>query len=111
VQITDGLALDYRAAFSADECREYRVSGRVRCKSHDRLTEARLMPRESALFGYQVALRSNKVTIQGPFAPPLTVRLTSDPPIPTAGIDRVGILASCRVTANGMVCRRRDPAN
>jgi hypothetical protein len=103
--VRDGRGLDQRVAFAAAECRAHRASGIVRCTSRDRLREARFSPRGFPVAGYRFALRLSDLPIRGPFGPPLTVRVASDPPLLTEGLDRVGATMNCRVTPNGMICR------
>jgi hypothetical protein len=105
LQVLDGMMLDYRVEFSERECSEHRASRIVTCRSRDRLREVKFLPRGVPLFGYRYALRLSKLPVKGPFGPPLVLRLTSDPPILTQGLDRVGAARNCRVTANGMICR------
>jgi hypothetical protein len=105
--VTDGLQLDRVIRFAPADCVR-RSSGKVTCKRNDAdgTLNATFAPHGDPATSIRFGLRATH--LQGlaiPFGPPLTVRITNDPPGSPAGIDRVGGIATCRVTANGMICR------
>jgi hypothetical protein len=103
VQVVDALTLDVTVAFSAADCTTLK-SGVVTCKTPDGRKTARFQPLKAKPGRVRVALRFQSLTLTEPFAPALVVRLTSDPGVAVLGVDRVGSIDTCRVTAKGMLC-------
>jgi hypothetical protein len=103
LRIADGLSLDVEHAWSSFECTSLR-SGRVTCRNADRTEQVKFEPLSAKTSRMRFAVTLKRLGIEGPFAPDVIVRLTHDPPIPVIGIDRLGTIASCRVTRNALVC-------
>ena len=79
-------------------------SGRVTCKAPDGRSTARFEPLKAKPGRVRFSVRFQSLTLAEPFAPPLTVRLTTDPGQAVAGIDRVGSFDTCRVTPKSILC-------
>lgn len=106
VDIQDGLTLHETIEWQAAECRTF-ASGRVACRSTDHRLRARFYPLTAQRGRVRFALDFLRLDLRGPFAPDVTIRIASAPPILVVGIDRVGVVSKCRVTENGMICRGR----
>jgi len=104
IRVTDGLALDRTFAFAPSDCRR-RPSGFMSCTSADGHERASFVRSGKPPTRFRFRVTFDHLPLAGPFQPPLTVRLTDDPPVPIEGIDRVGVLGNCTVTKNGMHCR------
>jgi hypothetical protein len=103
IQVIDSLTLDRTFAFVAGDCRTLK-SGRITCKTPDGAWTARFDPLKAKPGHVRFDLRFKGLTVTEPFGPPLLVRLTTDPPVAGAGIDRVGTIDDCRVTTKAMLC-------
>src|SRR6185369_13593204 len=103
VEVKDGLALDQVFTFTGAECQALR-SGRVTCKTIDGDVIAMFQPLKAKPDRVRFSLRFKNLAITEPFAPPITVRITDDPAVPTVGIDRVGTIDTCRVTKKAILC-------
>lgn len=103
IQVMDSLTLDRTFAFVAGDCRTLK-SGRITCKSPDGAWTARFDPLKAKPGRVRFDLRFKGISITEPFAPPLLVRMTTDPPAAGAGTDRVGTIDDCRVTTKAMLC-------
>lgn len=103
VQAIDALGLDRTFAFVAADCRTLK-SGRTTCKTLDGRWTGRFEPLKAKPGRIRFALRFKALTLTEPFAAPLVVRLTTDPASAGIGIDRVGLIDACRVTAKAMLC-------
>jgi hypothetical protein len=102
VQILDTLTLDETFQFTAAECRTFQ-SGRVTCKSPDARRTANFYPLKAKPGQVRFALRFQSLSLTEPFAPALLVRLTT-PAAAVLGIDRIGIIETCRVTTKALLC-------
>ncbi len=103
VQIMDTLTLDRLFAFEPAECNQLR-SGRVVCKADGGRQTARFEPLKAKPGVVRISLRFKGLDLTAPFAPGLLVRLASDPALLVTGIDRVGTIDTCRVTAKAILC-------
>ncbi len=103
VRIADGPRLDETFAFASADCKAF-TSGRISCRSTDREMQASFRPLIATAGGLRFLLRFDRLVLTGPFSTMLTVAITHDPPVATQGIDHVGTIADCRVTANAMLC-------
>ncbi len=103
IQLVDTLHLDRRFTFAATECSALR-SGRIVCKAPGGRATARFQPLRAKPGRIRFDLRFQGLTLTEPFAPALLVRITTDPASAPAGVDRVGSLSSCRVTAKALLC-------
>ncbi len=103
VQIMDTVMLDETFDFVAADCRMLK-SGRVTCASADGRSTARFDPLKAKPGHVRFSLRFKSLTLTEPFAPALLVRITTDPGHAVTGIDRVGTLDTCRVTAKALLC-------
>ncbi len=103
IQVVDSLTLDRTFAFVAGDCRTLK-SGRITCKSPDGAWTARFDPLKAKPGRVRFDLRFKGLSITEPFAPPLLVRLTTDPAAAGTGTDRVGTIDDCRVTTKAMLC-------
>ncbi|MEO6028779.1 MAG: hypothetical protein ABIR79_18090 [Candidatus Binatia bacterium] len=103
VQVVDSLMLDQTIVFTAADCTSFK-NGRVSCKSPDGRRTARFNPLRAKPGQVRVAIRIQSLTLTEPFAPPLVTRITSDPAVAGLGIDRIGSIDTCRVTAKAMIC-------
>jgi len=103
VQIADGLTLDQTFIFTAADCRTLK-SGRITCQTPDGRSIARFQPLKAKPGRVRVAPQFKSLTLTEPFAPPLTVRITTDPGEALTGVDRVGSIDTCRVTTKAMLC-------
>jgi hypothetical protein len=102
VQILDTLTLDETFQFTAADCKTLR-SERVSCKGPDAHRTASFYPLTAKPGRVRFALRFQALSLTQPFAPPLLVRLTTPAPA-VLGIDRIGILETCRVTTRALLC-------
>jgi hypothetical protein len=103
VEVEDGLTLDVTFTFGPSDCTKLK-SGRITCKAAGGDWTARFEPLKAKPGRVRIALRFKGLTITEPFGPPLTARLTSDPPTFETGIDRQGTIDDCRVTPKAMLC-------
>lgn len=103
VQVVDTLTLDQTFVFVAADCISLK-SGRITCKAADGHRTARFDPLAAKPGRLRFALRFQGLAITEPFAPAFLVRLTSGPATDVLGIDRVGSLDTCRVTAKALLC-------
>ena len=103
VQLVDALSLNATFGFSAADCSTLK-SGRVTCKTPDGRRTARFDPLKAKPGRVRASFRFQSLTLTEPFGPPLVVRLTSDPATAGLGVDRVGSIDTCRVTAKAMLC-------
>jgi len=103
VQVVDTLALDRQFTFAPAQCSALR-SGRIICKAEDGQATARFDPLRAKPGRMRFDLRFERLTLTEPFAPALLVRITTDPASAPVGVDRVGSLASCRVTIKALLC-------
>ena len=103
VEIRDTLLLEQSFSFTPAECTMLK-NGRVVCKSADGRRTARFDPLKAKPGHVRVSVRIQGLDLSGPFAPGLLVRLTSDPATPGIGIDRVGLIDTCRVTTKAILC-------
>ncbi len=100
-----GIELEVRAAsgvaervtWPATECR-VRAGGSMRCVSADRTARLRTWPRDG---GFGLRARLSQLRLSGPFAGPVSVRLTHG-----GAIDRTATTDRCTGSAAGMTCRR-----
>jgi hypothetical protein len=104
-RIVDGATLDVTTAFGADECRARGGGDVVSCRSADRARQARFETTGASPTGYRFELTLRKLAIASPFVAPLVTTITTAPPVLETGLDRVGRIASCRETRNGLICR------
>jgi hypothetical protein len=79
-------------------------SGRVTCKTADGQSTAASIRWKAKPGRFRFSFRFKSLTLTAPFAPALVVRVTTDPAEAVTGIDRLGILDTCRVTTKAMLC-------
>ena len=103
----DDDALDASFVFTAGDCRTLQ-SGRIICKSPDRTWTGRFNLLHAKPGRLRFNLRFRSLMLTEPFAPALLVRITTDPGSAVLGIDHVGSLAACRVTAKALLCVAKD---
>ncbi len=103
MQVADSLMLDQTFVFTAADCTTFK-NGRVSCKSSDGRRTARFDPLRAKPGRVRVSIRLQSLTLTEPFAPAFVARITSDPPVAVLGIDRIGSIDTCRVTAKAMLC-------
>jgi hypothetical protein len=99
--VSDGSAFNAAFAWGPGECKARRSY--ITCRTADRRVQAMITPlsaRHTLLF----RVAADHLDLSGPFETPLIARLVTDPPIPIAGFDRVGTIASCRTTRNAVLC-------
>jgi hypothetical protein len=98
VRVRDDLALDRTFGWSASEC-ESRPN-RIKCRSADRRYRAGFRAPRATPTLWRFRLRFKGLDIAAPFQPPVEVTITHG-----EAVDRVGVIASCTTTANGLTCR------
>jgi hypothetical protein len=106
VRVADGPTLDQSIAFGSADCTVL-ASGRVKCRSTDKRLHASFRPLSAASGRVRFSVRFEDLALVGPFSAPLAVTITSEPPAAVGGIDRVGTIDDCRVTANAILCASR----
>ena len=99
VRVEDGLAVDYSRTFAAGNCAT-QSSGRVICRSTDRLTRARFVPEPGVADRYRFRVKARGVAIDPPFAPPVSVTLIYG----SGPNTRVGVVTFCRPAGYGLHC-------
>jgi uncharacterized delta-60 repeat protein len=98
VQVTDSTSFVASHSWPLEEC-DGAASGRIRCRSGDRLAGFRA--RTSSPGRQSFSLRLRGLSAAMPAVAPVTVRITD-----RYGADRGGAIASCDTTSSGMlVCR------
>jgi hypothetical protein len=99
VTVIDGAALHQGIAWSAQDCVEV-PSKSIACTSPDRSARLRLrtLQGSTALYGFRLAAR--RLPLAPPLVGPVTLVLTHGDLV-----DRVGGLASCRVSDSGVRCK------
>jgi hypothetical protein len=102
VEVQDGMNLDEVFTWTPDECTQAN-SGYINCKSPDRTVLAVFTPRDPN--SYIFTLRFTQIpSLSGPFAPPMSVHIASNPGELVTGIDRTGSISTCEVTSLAIQC-------
>lgn len=100
VRVDDGLTLDQTRTFAPGECVTRAGSGRITCVSADRRSKAQFTPIASPPGYHRLKARFRRLTIDPPFAPPLTVTVTHG----SAATVRMGSLSTCTQTGSRLRC-------
>jgi hypothetical protein len=98
--MTDGATLDQTVVWASSDCEPTSRGGFV-CRLPVLLWKLRLDPVRGSASSWRATARMKRLAVDGPFAPPVSVRITTD-----GLFDRVGETANCTTSANGaLTCR------
>ncbi len=102
VRVRDGAAADAVRFWSAAECTTS-PSGKVVCRSTDRLAKLTASRIKTAPSNFKLTLQVRGLVIAGPFSDPATVVLSQGPLV--TGLDRTGAVGTCKGVTTTMSCK------